>query len=260
MRNIRQALVGASEQNLEKVLWVVETLSPCVMWMDEIDQVLGQRNTGQSMDAGTSERMMGRIWEFMGSMKHRGRILWVGTSNRPDVLDSALLDRFQLVIPFLHPTPGEVAELVPALAQQLGRSLADDVNTVEIGHIDTLQQPTVRALQEVVARAGMLTDLDAGEIDLPIDQAHLLESAHDYKPNYNPLQHRFIALNALKMTSFTSVQPWCDRQGLRQGAEIPGYLVGMVDLTNGRLNQEALNQELDRIARLLYNEQAARRF
>lgn len=67
MRNVRDRWVGASERNLELVLWVAEPLAPCLIWIDELDQVMGQRNTGQSA-AGTSERMMARIWEFMGSL------------------------------------------------------------------------------------------------------------------------------------------------------------------------------------------------
>ena len=260
MRLVRDSWVGSSERNLERVLAVAETLAPCLIWQDEIDQVLGQRNTGQSMDAGTSERMMGRIWEFMGSMKHRGKILWVGTSNRPDVLDSALLDRFQLVIPFLHPTPSETEELLPALALQLGRQLASGVNCRTVAHAPTLQQPTVRALQEVVARAATLVAVDTGSPDAPIDQAHLEEAAYDYKPNYDRLQHQFIALNALRMTSFSSLLPWRSRAGLREGAEIPDYMEGLVDPASGELNQASLLRRLGEIAAALHQQQRFRQF
>ncbi|MGA2262115.1 MAG: ATP-binding protein [Acidobacteriota bacterium] len=260
MRTIREGLVGASERNLERVLGVAETLSPCLIWQDEIDQMLGKRNTGQSMDAGTSERMMGRIWEFMGSMKHRGRILWVGTSNRPDVLDSALLDRFQLVIPFLHPTPSEVNALLPVLAAQVGRTISSEARCGVIAQLPTLQNPTVRSLQEVVARAGVLMDVDMGQSGSPIDHAHLEEAARDFKPNYNPMQHEFIALNALRMASFSSVLPWRSRKGLRTNAEIQHYLEGMVDMQSGELDYEKLNRRMSELAVALQVEQHSRRF
>lgn len=261
MRNVRAGTVGSSERNLERVLWVAENLSPCVIWMDELDQQLGQRNTGQTMDAGVSERLMARIWEFMGSVKHRGRILWVGTSNRPDILDSALLDRFQLVIPFLHPTPGEVEALLPELARQVGRRLSDDVRGRDIACLPSLKQPTVRALQEIVARAGALADADAPQsVGALVDHAHLEEAAADFKPNYNPLHHDLIALNALRMTTFASMLPWRSRNGMRAGAHVPDYLQDLIDPESGHLDVVALNQRIDALAATLQAEQQKRRF
>jgi SpoVK/Ycf46/Vps4 family AAA+-type ATPase len=231
-----------------------------VIWQDEIDQMFGQRNTGQSMDAGTSERMMGRLWEFMGGMKHRGRILWVGTSNRPDILDSALLDRFQLVIPFLHPTPPEVAQLLPVLAEQVGRRLDSDVNCQRIVEIPSLQNPTVRGLQEVVARAGSLADADTGVVGSPIDHRHLEEAAYDYKPNYDPIQHEFIALNAIRMASFSSLLPWRSRGRLRSGAQVPNYLENIVNLQTGAIDEAALTRRMNELAHQLQYQQRMKQF
>ncbi len=260
MRNVREGLVGASERNLERVLWVAETLSPCLMWIDEIDQVMGQRTTGQTMDGGTSERMMARIWEFMGSGKHRGQILWVGTSNRPDLMDQALLDRFQLVLPFLHPGPREVAELLPELARQVGRQLEESMDRSAVASLHSLKNPTVRGLQEVVARAGSLTDVDTQKAGSPIDYTHLEEAALDYKPNYNPLQHQFIALNAVRMASFSSLLPWRARRGVRSQAHIPDYLIDVVDSDSGELDQVKLNQQLARLSSALRQDAHERAF
>ena len=254
MRNIRERWIGASEQNLEQVLWITETLAPCLIWIDELDQALGQRTTGESMDAGTSERMLARIWEFMGSMKHRGRILWVATTNRPDLLDAATLDRFQIVIPFIHPSPSEISELLPLLAQQMNRSLAEDICVWEIANLPNLRLPTVRALQEVIAKAGELADWETRKVGVPIRHHHLLKAASLYKPNYNPTLNEFIALTALRMTTFQSLLPWQDENGWRQGYILPPYLEELVtpegDLDIFKLN-ERLQQQLqwERFAR-----------
>jgi transitional endoplasmic reticulum ATPase len=238
MRNIRDKWVGASERNLELVLWLVETLAPCVVWVDELDQALGQRSAGPSADAGTSERMLARIWEFMGAMRHRGRVLWVATTNRPDLLDPATLDRFPVVIPFLHPTPDEVAALLPALARQLGRTLAEGVDPRAVAATPNLRLPTVRGLQEVVAWAGFLADGEAGRPGAAIGQAHLEAAARDFKPNYNRLEHEFIALTALNMTSFNSLLPW-----FHNGGRVPDYLAGLVG-EDGSLDPEKLQARL----------------
>jgi SpoVK/Ycf46/Vps4 family AAA+-type ATPase len=257
MRNVRERWVGASEQNLEQVLWIAETLAPCLIWIDELDQVLGQRTTGESADAGTSERMLARIWEFMGSMSHRGRILWVGTTNRPDLLDAASLDRFPIVIPFIHPSPSEIAELLPLLARQLNRSLAEDVRTQEISALPSLQLPTVRALQEVVAKAGELADWEEQKVNVPIRHHHLLKAASLYKPNYNPLLHEFIALTAVRLTSFQSLLPWRDENGWRGGYRLPHYLEALVT-PEGDLDVFKLNERLQQLQQQLQWERLAR--
>lgn len=257
MRNIREQWVGASERNLERVLQIVETLAPCLVWIDELDQVLGQRTTGESADAGTSERMLARLWEFMGAMRHRGRILWVATTNRPDLLDAATLDRFPVCIPLIHPSPSEVTELLPLLARQLNRTLANDVRPQEIATLPSLTLPTVRALQEVVVKAGELADEEAKKYGVPICHRHLLKAAALYKPNYNPLLHEFIALTALRMTTFQSLLPWRDEEGYRKGYELPPYLEELVT-PDGDLDTFKLNERLRQLQQQLQWERFAR--
>jgi SpoVK/Ycf46/Vps4 family AAA+-type ATPase len=250
--NIREKWVGASERNLELALWIIETLAPCIVWVDEIDQAWGgQRNIGPSSDAGTSERMMARLWEFMGGMKHRGKILWIGTTNRPDILDAATLDRFSVVIPFLHPTSQEIQELLPVLARQVGRELAEDVNAFEVAQVPSLRLPTVRALQEVISMAGAFADMEAGKVGVPIHQRHLLRAAHEFKPNYNPLVHEFIALTTIRMTSFSFLLPWRTLHDRRTDYELPEYLKGIVDETTGEVDIMALHRRLSELRRVV---------
>jgi len=235
MRNVRERWVGASERNLEQVLRLAETLAPCVLWIDEVDQALGQRSVAGSADAGTSERMLARLWEFMGDARRRGRVLWVATTNRPDLLDPATVDRFQVVIPFIHPSRREIRELLPVLAQRMGCRMAEPpeamLAALPAGRI------TVRGLQEVLAWAADL----AGEG--PIRPEHLQAAMADYKPNFNPLQHEFIALTALRMTSFQSLLPWRARGRPDPEEDLPPYLRGLLD-AEGRLIPERLEERL----------------
>lgn len=258
MRNIREAWVGASERNLELVLWVTENLSPCILWTDEVDQAIGQRSTGGSGDSGTSERMLGRIFEFFGAMRHRGRILWVATTNRPDILDPALLDRFQVSIPFIHPTTAERAALIPLLAKQVGRTLREDVLPEEIARLAELQMLTVRSLQEIVVAAGLRADALSGSVGSPIGCVELMDAVADYKPTYNPLEHEFLALKALEMASFNSLLPWMSLGGLRSGAEWPRYVDPVVDRETGHLKSSELTQRLAELQRLRYAERTLR--
>ncbi|MFN3929839.1 MAG: ATP-binding protein, partial [Thermoflexus sp.] len=240
LRNIRERWVGASERNLERVLQLAEALAPCLIWIDEVDQALGQRSVAGSSDAGTSERMLARLWEFMGDARRRGRILWVATTNRPDLLDPATVDRFQVVIPFIHPSRREVGELLPILAQRMGRELKADIKAI-VPHFPALI--TIRGLQEVLAWAADRADQEAGKVGAPIQAHHLEWALRDYKPNFNPYQHEFIALTALRMTSFQSLLPWRCRDSLDRELDLPPYLQHLVDEA-GNLLGEPLEERL----------------
>jgi len=250
LRNFRDRWVGSTEANLERLLALVEALWPVVIWIDELDQAIGQRNTGPSADGGTSERVMARLWEFMGSVEHRGQLLWVATTNRPDVLDPATLDRFPVVLPILHPSESEVVALLPSLAQRLGRSFAPDADFAACASLPALRLPTVRQLQEVVARAGMLADQDIGTAGAAIDLAHFDEAAQDYSPTYDLLQHEYIALQSVRLAPFESLLPWRTRHGRRAEVAAPEYLQPMVD-GDGRLDRGRLNARLRELEREL---------
>lgn len=240
MRNVRERWVGASERNLEQVLWIAESLAPCVMWLDEVDQLIGQRSGGGSADGGTSERLLARLWEFLGETGRDRGILWCATTNRPDLLDPALLDRLPVVIPFLHPTPGDVVGLLPILAAQQGRHLANQVDLAGLAAMPALHLPTVRGLQEVVATAGMLADAQAGRAGVALTEQALKAAAADYLPNHDRVLHELIALVAISMTSFRFLLPW---QAGGSPAELPAYLHGVVD-GDGELDAEALQARI----------------
>jgi AAA+ superfamily predicted ATPase len=56
---LRQSGVGDSEANMYRVLSLVESISPCILWVDEAEKSLsGGQSSGQS-DAGTTSRMIG---------------------------------------------------------------------------------------------------------------------------------------------------------------------------------------------------------
>ena len=105
MANIRDKYVGESERKLELVLNTLLAWQPILVFIDEIDQVLGQRVTSQEQGSATKSeaRMFGRLLEFLGDDKHRGKVVWIGATNRPDQMDDAMLRRFDRKFPVLLP-------------------------------------------------------------------------------------------------------------------------------------------------------------
>ncbi len=102
LKNFRDKWVGSTEANLEKVLTVVEALGEILVMIDEGDRSIG--GAGDS-DGGVSSRVIARLKEFMSDPSHRGRIIFVMMTNRPDKLDTDMKrpGRFDLKIPFFPP-------------------------------------------------------------------------------------------------------------------------------------------------------------
>ena len=250
-RTIRGPYVGQSEQQLEHVIRVAEQFEPSIVFFDEIDQFIGQRATGASGDSGTSERMLARIFSWIGSMKHRGKILFVGASNRPDLLDPAMIDRFRVSIPVLYPSRHDILELLPILLGRFDRRFLDDVVLKDVAAILARIQPTGRSLQEILIQAGLRADNDTGKIGGPIGMKHLMDAAEDYLPSEDPLEMDFIGLTSLAMCSANSFLPWMQIDGLRPDAEIPQNLITeqIVDEKSGRLDRMKLHQKIRELAR-----------
>lgn len=253
MRGVREMWVGQSERNLDRILQVVSDLAPCILWTDEIDQTLGgERSSGASGDSGTNERMLGRLLEFFGDSSVRGRVLWIASTNRPDLLDVAIKDRFSIKIPFLHPNGREREELLPILARQIGRRLATDVDCSQLAAHPALETLTIRSLQEVIAWAGVLADMDSAKLDGEITSPNLEKAIGDYKPTFDPLEHELIALISLQMTSFLSMMPWMSlTDGFDAGkSEWPAYLDGLIDEEAGHIDSGKLEGRIREIRRI----------
>jgi SpoVK/Ycf46/Vps4 family AAA+-type ATPase len=59
MGKLRSSGVGDSEGNLYRALRIVESVSPCVMWIDEAEKSLAGGQSSAQSDAGTTSRLLG---------------------------------------------------------------------------------------------------------------------------------------------------------------------------------------------------------
>lgn len=83
-KNFRDKWVGSTEANLEKILYLLQTLAPIVVLIDEADAALGTRET--EGDSGVNQRVFSKIAAAMSNTANRGKILWILMTSRPDRL------------------------------------------------------------------------------------------------------------------------------------------------------------------------------
>lgn len=90
-------LVGQSEQQMRQALHTIEAITPCVLWIDEVEKGLGGDGTGER-DGGTQQRVMGYLLTWLQDMKNNPDaplVFGVATANRAVNLSGALLRRFE---------------------------------------------------------------------------------------------------------------------------------------------------------------------
>jgi hypothetical protein len=125
IRNFRDKWVGSTEGNLEKIFRLLQSLGRCYVFLDEADQALGKRDAGTS-DGGLSGRVYSMFAKEMSNPDHRGRIIWILASSRPDLIEVDLKrpGRVDVKIPIFPTTSrDESFELIQALCGRLGVAL-----------------------------------------------------------------------------------------------------------------------------------------
>ncbi len=81
--------VGKSEEGVRKIFERARQVSPCVIFFDEIDSLAGKRG----IETGTkvTERVLNQLLAEMDGLENLNDVLIIGATNRPDLLDPALL-------------------------------------------------------------------------------------------------------------------------------------------------------------------------
>lgn len=98
--SLKDSLVGKSEQNLREALKIVESISPCVMWMDELEKSVAGHG---GHDSGVSSGMLEILLYWL--QEHNKNVLTVATCNEFKRLPVELVrpgrfdERFFLDIP-----------------------------------------------------------------------------------------------------------------------------------------------------------------
>ena len=127
LKNFREKWVGSTESNFEKILQVVKGLGNVLLIIDEADRSLSSGGG----DGGVDSRVIAKLKEFMSDTTHRGRIVVVMMTNRPDKIDIDLKrpGRLDNKIPFFLPEDEDVClAILKAQVRKHKVELVDDID------------------------------------------------------------------------------------------------------------------------------------
>jgi len=105
--------VGKSEEGVRKIFERARQVSPCVVFFDEIDALASKRG-GISQGTKVTENVLNQMLSEMDGIEDLSNVIIVGATNRPDILDPALLrpGRFDRIVYVPVPTEEGRAEIL----------------------------------------------------------------------------------------------------------------------------------------------------
>ena len=171
--------VGDTEKAVRDVFKKARMSSPSIIFFDEIDAMASARNNESS---GVEDKVLCQLLNEMDGIEGRGKVILFGATNRPDILDKALIrpGRFDRLI--YIPPPDEISreEIFKICFSKM--KVDKDVDF----HMLAEKTPMFSGadIAKVAREAGMLAIADNINCDF-IDKKFILQSIESTKPIIN---------------------------------------------------------------------------
>lgn len=157
-----EGVVGGTEAKLAKWKEGVLASAPCIVVLDEIDQKMRRGAGGSDPGGGGSveNRLFGFMLEFFGDPANKGKVVGLFMSNRPKLLDDALLSRCEAIIPILPAESDEArAAILGAIMRRFGLE-AQDSDSWLLTQAGRVVDWSGRDLEQVVTEALAIHQLE----------------------------------------------------------------------------------------------------
>jgi transitional endoplasmic reticulum ATPase len=82
---------GESEGNVREVFDKARSAAPCVLFFDELDSVGTARGSGGGDAGGAGDRVLNQLLTEMDGAGAKKNLFFIGATNRPEILDEALI-------------------------------------------------------------------------------------------------------------------------------------------------------------------------
>jgi len=101
--------VGESEKGVREVFRKARQASPCIIFFDELDAIVPRRGRSEGGDGHVTERVISQMLTELDGLEDLKGVIVIGATNRPDIIDEALLrpGRFDRILEI--PVPSKEA-------------------------------------------------------------------------------------------------------------------------------------------------------
>jgi transitional endoplasmic reticulum ATPase len=183
--------VGESEKGVREVFRKSRQAAPCIIFFDELDAIAPTRG-GQHGDSHVTERVISQFLTEMDGLEILTNVVVIGATNRPDIIDPALLrpGRFDRIL--YVPPPDRESRLQIIKIHTKKKPLAEDINLDKIADktegytgadIASLSSAAVMlALREHISKYPDPKEAEKHTQDLKINMKHFEEAMRKIRP------------------------------------------------------------------------------
>jgi transitional endoplasmic reticulum ATPase len=183
--------VGESEKGVREVFRKARQAAPCIIFFDEIDAIAPRRG-GDFGDTHVTERLISQLLTELDGLEILTNVIVIGATNRPDIIDPALLrpGRFDRLL--YVPPPDRDSRIQIIKIHTRKKPLADDVNVEQLADhtegytgadIASLSSAAVMlALREYISKYKDQKEADNRVQELKIYMGHFEEAMKKIKP------------------------------------------------------------------------------
>jgi transitional endoplasmic reticulum ATPase len=175
--------VGESEKGVREVFRKARQAAPCVVFFDELDAIAPRR--GSEGDGHVTERVISQMLTEMDGLEDLKGVVVIGATNRPDIIDEALLrpGRFDRILEV--PVPDKEARKQILQIHTRKKPLASDVDLDKVVEMtDGMTGADIAALVNAAAMTAIKEHVtkkkDNGELE--VSMRHFEAALDKIKP------------------------------------------------------------------------------
>ena len=187
--------VGESERAIREIFKKARMAAPCVIFFDEIDAIAPARGLRHD-SSGVTDRIVNQLLAEMDGIAPLKNVVVIAATNRPDILDPALLrpGRFDRII--YIPPPDEKARFEILKVHVKKIKVADEVKEGDYKYLRDLAKRTeyytgadLAALVREAAMLALRESIKEGKVK-PVEIRHFEEALKRVQPSLTPEQVR----------------------------------------------------------------------
>ena len=171
--------LGESEKAVRKIFKKARQVAPCIIFFDEIDAIAGMRGLEENRAV---ERVVNQLLTELDGLEELEGVVVIGATNRPDIIDPALLrpGRFDRLV-YVRP-PDKKSRLAIFKIHTRNMPLAEDVDLEELAD---MTEGYVGADIEAICREAVMLALRENINAEKVEMRHFLEALKKIKPSVN---------------------------------------------------------------------------
>ena len=180
--------VGSSERAVRELFRRARDSAPSLVFLDEVDALAPRR--GQSFDSGVTDRVVAALLTELDGIDPLRDVVVLGATNRPDLIDPALLrpGRLERLVFVEPPDAAARREILRTAGKSIPLSADVDLDDVAAG-LDGYSAADCVALLREAALAAMRRSIDAADVTA----ADLGAARNAVRPSLDPPQVESLA-------------------------------------------------------------------